>query len=55
MIERTIIAVTSPISVLKVNKAEIAMLMGLPLVTVKMRANTISTQENMKQKKEASI
>lgn len=48
--EQTVIAMTKPISVLKLNKDEIAMLIGLPLVTVNIRANTTSTQENIKQK-----
>ena len=54
MIERTVIAITSPRSVLKVNKVEIAILIGLPAVTVNMRAKTISTHENIKQKKDAT-
>ena len=45
---------TRPQSVRKVNKAVIAWVMGLPAVTVKMRAKTTSTHENIKQKKAAT-
>ena len=43
----TVIAIIRPISVLKVNIAEIAMLIGLPAVTVNIRAKTTSTHENI--------
>ncbi len=52
--DTTVIAMTSPISVWKVNSALIAIVMGLPPVTVRMRAKTTSTQLKMKQKKAAT-
>ena len=52
--ERVVIAITNPTSVWKVNMALIAIVMGLPEVTVKIRANTTSTHEKMKQKKAAT-
>jgi hypothetical protein len=51
IIEAVVTAMTNPISVCKSNSTFMAMLMGLPLVVVKIRANTTSTQENKKQKK----
>ena len=52
--DRQVIAITIPISVWKVNIALIAMVIGLPAVTVRMRANTTSTQLKIKQKNAAT-
>ncbi len=48
--ETSVMAITSPISVLKPYSELIAMVIGFPPVTVRIRANTTSTHENMKQK-----
>lgn len=49
-----VIAMTKPMSVVKPKRPSMAIAIGLPPVDVKTRAKTTSTQENMKQKKQAT-
>ena len=50
IIDAKVTAITKPMSVWKLKRALIAMLIGFPLVVVRIRAKTTSTHENIKQK-----